>query len=43
MSKLNFEQTVPPTRDLGGVSSVTLLAFALVVCLEWCLLMHLGA
>jgi hypothetical protein len=43
MAKLNFEWSLPPSRDLGGVSSVTLLAFALVICLEWCLLMHLGS
>ena len=43
MSKLNFEQSVPHNRDLGGVSSVVVLAFALVICLEWSLLLHIGS
>jgi hypothetical protein len=40
MSKLNFQQTMPRSRDMGGVSSVIVLAFALVICLEWGLLLH---
>ena len=43
MSKLNFEQSVPYSRDLGGVPSIVVLAFALVLCLEWCLLMNMGS
>ena len=43
MPKLNFAQEMPHSRDLGGVSSVTVLAFALVICLEWCLLLNVGA
>lgn len=29
------------SRDLGGLSSKMLLAFALVTCLEWSILLHL--
>ena len=43
MSNLKTEQPVARGGDLGGLSSVTVLAFALVLCLEWCLLMNWGA
>ena len=43
MSKLNVVQEAPHSRDVGGVSSVTVLAFALVICLEWCLLLNMGS
>jgi hypothetical protein len=43
MSKLNFEQSLPRKRDLGGISSITVLAFALVLCLEWSLFIHMGS
>ena len=43
MSRLNFEQSAPHSRDLGGVTSMTVLAFALVICLEWSLLIHMGS
>jgi hypothetical protein len=42
MSKANYGQQVPHKRDLGGVSSIVLAAIALVLCLEWSLLIHLG-
>jgi len=42
MFKLNFEKNVHHKRDLGGVSSIVLAAIALVLCLEWSLLIHLG-
>jgi hypothetical protein len=38
---LNFQQTMPRNRDVGGVSSIIVLAFALVICLEWGLLLHI--
>jgi hypothetical protein len=28
---------------LGGISSITVLAFALVICLEWSLFIHMGS
>jgi hypothetical protein len=43
MSKLNFDHGLSHSRDLGGVSSITVLAFALVICLEWSLLIHMGS
>jgi hypothetical protein len=43
MPKLNFEHSVPHDRDLGGVSSMIVLAYALVICLEWSLLLHMGS
>ena len=43
MPKLNSARSAPHSRDLGGVSSVVVLAFALVICLEWCLLMNMGS
>jgi len=42
MFKLSFEKNVRHKRDLGGVSSLVLAAIALVLCLEWSLLIHLG-
>jgi len=40
MLKWKFEHSAPG-RDLGGVSSRIVLAFALVTCLEWSFLLHL--
>jgi len=40
MSKLNFEQRALRSRELGGISSVTLLAFAFVLCSVWSLLIQ---
>ena len=42
MSKLSFWQTVRHNRDLGGISSIVLAALALVICLEWSILIHMG-
>ena len=42
MFKLNLQKNVHLKRDLGGISSVALAAIALVLCLEWSLLIHLG-
>jgi hypothetical protein len=42
MSKANFGQKVRRKRDLGGMSSIVLAAIALVLCLEWSLLIHSG-
>ena len=40
MSKLNLEQTVPHSRDVGGLSSKSVLALANAVALVWALLIH---
>jgi hypothetical protein len=40
MSKLNFEQRALHSRELGGVSSVTVLAIAFVLCSVWSLLIQ---
>ena len=40
MSKLNFQQTLPQHRDIGGLSGTVLLVIAIGVCLEWALLLH---
>jgi hypothetical protein len=49
-SKLNLEPSVPQShmgspmgRDLGGISSQAALAFALVMCIEWSFLIHMGS
>lgn len=41
-TKLNFEQTVPKSRDVGGLSGTALLVIAIGICLEWALLLHAG-
>jgi hypothetical protein len=41
MHKMNFEQTAPASRDLGGPSGVMLLAVANVLCAVWGLLLHI--
>jgi hypothetical protein len=38
MSKLNFDQAVPERRDVGGLSSKSLLMIANGACLVWALL-----
>ncbi|HUE64312.1 MAG TPA: hypothetical protein VMO78_08050 [Rhizomicrobium sp.] len=43
MSRLNFEQTVPASRDIGGLSSKTVLALANGVMLVWAVLIHFRA
>jgi hypothetical protein len=40
MHKMNFEQTAPACRDVGGASGVTLLVVANVLCAVWGLLLH---
>ncbi len=40
MHKMNFEQTSPASRDVGGVSGKTLLLIAIGLYLEWALLIH---
>jgi len=35
MSKLNFAQTLPARRDIGGVSSIVLLLAANLMILAW--------
>jgi hypothetical protein len=40
MSKSIFH--VPHKRDVGGVSSFVLLVIALILCVEWALLLHLS-
>ena len=42
MFKLNLDQNVRHKRDLGGISSIVLAALALVLCLEWSILIHMG-
>lgn len=40
MPKLNFEQGTPAGRDVGGLSSMTVLTLAIGACLVWALLLH---
>ena len=40
MPKLNFAQDAPDHRDVGGISSTTVLTLALGICLIWALLIH---
>ena len=41
MPKLNFNQEMPSSRDIGGLSGKTLLLIAIgTTCLEWALLIH---
>jgi hypothetical protein len=41
LSKLNFEQALPVSRDVGGPTSTTLLVIANGVCLLWAILIHI--
>lgn len=43
MSRANFEQTVPNSRDVGGISSKSVLALANGVMLVWAFLIHFRA
>jgi len=38
-TKLNFQQTMPKSRDIGGISGKVMLMIAIGVCLEWALLL----
>ena len=40
MHKMNFEQTEPASREVGGASGVTLLVVAVSLCAVWGLLLH---
>jgi len=40
MSKLNFEQRALRSHELGGMSSVTVLVIAFVLCSIWSLLIQ---
>jgi hypothetical protein len=40
MSKLNFAQTLPAGRDLGGASSMMLLLVANLMILVWSVLIY---
>ena len=40
---LNVGHDLSQSRDLGGISSTMALAFALVMCVEWSFLIHLGS
>jgi hypothetical protein len=40
MHKMNFEQTAPASRDVGGPSGVMLVVFAIVLCAVWGLVLH---
>jgi len=40
MSKLNFAQTAPAGRDIGGVSSTVLLLIAVAAAVAWSVLMY---
>jgi hypothetical protein len=40
MRKMNFEQTSPASRDIGGVSGASLLLIAIVACVTWALLIY---
>jgi hypothetical protein len=40
MHKMNFEQTSPANRDVGGASGTMLLLVAIVICVAWGLLLH---
>jgi hypothetical protein len=42
MPKLNFEQPVSDKRDVGGLSSMTLLMLSLGTVLLWAVLIHAG-
>jgi hypothetical protein len=35
MHKMNFEQTAPTSRDVGGLSGAMLLEIAIVMCAVW--------
>ena len=41
MHKMNFEQSAPASRDVGGLSGVTLLAVAIMFCAVWALVLHI--
>jgi hypothetical protein len=41
MHKMNFEQSAPASRDVGGLSGVTLLAIAIMFCTVWALVLHI--
>lgn len=40
MPKLNFNQELPSSRDIGGLSGKVLLLVAIGTVLEWALLIH---
>lgn len=40
MSKLNFAQTMPANRDIGGVSSKVVLIAAILIAVAWSVLMY---
>jgi hypothetical protein len=40
MHKMNFEQTAPASRDVGGPSGAMLLVAAMVLCAVWGLVLH---
>jgi hypothetical protein len=35
MHKMNFEQTAPASRDMGGLSGVMLVLVSIVLCAVW--------
>ena len=40
MHKVNFEQTAPACRDVGGLSGTMVLVVANVLCAVWGLMLH---
>jgi len=40
MSKLNFAQTMPASRDIGGISSKVVLIAAICIAVAWSILMY---
>ena len=40
MHKMNFEQTAPASRDVGGLSGAMLLVAAIALCALWGLGLH---
>ena len=40
MHKMNFEQTAPASRDVGGMSGPVVLVAAIVLCALWGLMLH---
>jgi hypothetical protein len=42
MHKMNFEQTAPASRDVGGPSGLVLLVAAIALCAVWGLALHVS-
>jgi hypothetical protein len=40
MRRMNFEQTSPASREVGGASGSMLLLVAIAICVAWAFLIH---